>query len=307
MKRNVLALFFVLSVAVIANAQTFRGAINGIVTDPSGAVVPNAKVEATETATNVKHNTVTTSGGEFSLQELPLGAYKVTVESAGFATFSADKVPVTAGSIYTLRVALSLTQETTSLQVSAAALNVDTTTATQSATIPEESVQDIPLNGRDFSQLIAVSPGYGGYSINGGGSLDGTRQNQMNWQVDGTDNNDFWYNLPAINQGGVAGIAGVVMPVDAMDEFSSQTQSNAETGRNAGGTVNVALKSGTNVLHGSAYYYNRNEFDAAHSPFFVPTPDFPKAPPLRNQNYGFTVGGPIIQNKTFFFFGFEKQ
>jgi len=307
MKRKVLALFFVLSVVVIANAQTFRGAINGIVTDPSGAVVSNAGVEATEIATNVKHNTVTTSGGEFSLQELPLGAYKITVVSAGFATYVANNVPVTAGSIYTLRVALSLSQETTSLQVSAAALSVDTTTMTQSATIPEESVQNMPLNGRDFSQLIAISPGYGGYSINGGGSLNGTRQNQMNWQVDGTDNNDFWYNLPAINQGGVAGIAGVVMPIDAMDEFSSQTQSNAETGRNAGGTLNVVLKSGTNGLHGSAYYYNRNEFYAAHSPFFVPTAEFPKAPPLRNQNYGFTVGGPIIKNKTFFFLGFEKQ
>jgi hypothetical protein len=97
------------------------------------------------------------------------------------------------------------------------------------------------------------------------------------------------------------------MPIDAIDEFSAQTQSNAETGRSAGATINVALKSGGNELHGTAYYYNRNEFYAAHSPFFVPTTDFPKAPPLRNQNYGFTVGGPILKNKTFFFLGFEKQ
>ncbi len=105
----------------------------------------------------------------------------------------------------------------------------------------------------------------------------------MNWQIDGTDNNDMWHNIPAVNQGGVSGIAGVVMPIDAIDEFSAQTQSNAETGRNAGGTVNVTIKSGSNAIHGSGYYYNRNEFYAATSPFFVATPEFPKAPELRNQ------------------------
>ena len=105
-------------------------------------------------------------------------------------------------------------------------------------------MQDLPLNGRDFTQLIAVTPGYGGYSVGGFGSLNGTRANQMNWQIDGTDNNDFWHNIPAVNQGGVSGIAGTVMPIDAIDEFSAQTQSNAETGRSAGGTVNLTLKSG---------------------------------------------------------------
>jgi len=163
------------------------------------------------------------------------------------------------------------------------------------------------FNGRDFPELIAVAPGYGGYAVGGFGSLNGMRANQMNWQIDGTDNNDFWHNIPAVNQGGVSGIAGVVMPIDAIDEFSAQTQSNAETGRNAGGTVNLAIKSGSNAFHGTGYYYNRNEFYAAASPFFVPTPDFPKAPRLRNYNTGFTVGGPIIKDKTFFFLGFEKQ
>ena len=129
----------------------------------------------------------------------------------------------------------------------------------------------------------------------------------MNWQIDGTDNNDFWHNIPAVNQGGVSGIAGVVMPIDAIDEFSAQTQSNAESGRNAGGTVNLTIKSGTNQIHGSAYYYNRNEYYAATSPFFVATPQFPRAPELRNANYGVTAGGPIVKDKTFLFVGFEKQ
>ena len=108
----------------------------------------------------------------------------------------------------------------------------------------------------------------------------------MNWQIDGTDNNDFWHNIPAVNQGGVSGIAGVVMPIDAIDEFSAQTQSNAETGRNAGGTVNLTIKSGTNQLHGSAYYYNRNEFYAAQSPFFCAHPGVPQGAGASQQELG---------------------
>src|SRR5437667_7850349 len=307
MKRLVIAIVVVLSLAVGVSAQTFRGAINGTVTDPSGASVPNAAVKATESATGIDHNTVTTSEGQFSFQDIPLGFYKVTVTASGFPVYTVDKVEVIAGTIYTLNVKLTLQQQTTTVEVSAAALTLDTTTQTQTMTISSDVVQDVPLNGRDFTQLIAVAPGYGGYSVGGFGSMNGARANQNNWQIDGTDNNDFWHNIPAINQGGVSGIAGTVLPIDAVDEFSAQTQSNAETGRNAGGTVNLVIKSGTNQLHGSAYYYNRNEFYAATSPFFTPSPEFPKAPELRNQNYGFTVGGPIIKDKTFFFLGFEKQ
>src|SRR4030081_2571316 len=134
-------------------------------------------------------------------------------------------------------------------------------------TIPSTVVQDVPLNGRDFTQLIAVAPGYGGYSGGGFGSLNGTRANQMNWQIDGVDNNDIWHNIPAVNQGGVSGIAGIVLPIDAVQQFSAQTMASPETGRNPGGTVSLGLKSGTNQLHGTAYYFNRNEALGAKSPF----------------------------------------
>ncbi len=306
MKRLVLAILVVLSLAVGVNAQTFRGAINGTVTDPSGAVVPNAQVKATENSTGIDHTTVTTSDGAFAFQDIPLGFYKVTVTASGFPVYTVDKVEVTAGTIYTLAVKLSLQQQATTVEVSAAALTLDTTTQTQNMTITSDVVQDMPLNGRDFTQLIGIAPGFGGYAAGGFGSVNGTRANQINWQIDGVDNNDFWHNVPAVNQGGVSGIAGVVMPIDAIDEFSAQTQSGAETGRSAGGTVNVVIKSGGNQIHGSLYYYNRNEFYGAHSPFFVPTPG-KKAPPLRNENYGFTVGGPIIKSKAFYFVGYEKQ
>jgi hypothetical protein len=308
MRRTAFIILVVLLFAIPGFSQTFRGAINGSVTDQSGAVVANAAVKATNVGTEVTLSTVTTSDGVFAFQDLPLGTYRISVVATGFKSETVENVTVTAGSIYTLPVKLSVgSAGTTAVEVSAAALTLDTTTATQSDTIAAAAVQDIPLNGRDFSQLIAVDPGYGGYSVGGFGSLNGTRANQMNWQIDGTDNNDFWHNIPAVNQGGVSGIAGTVMPIDAIDEFSAQSQSNAETGRNAGGTINLTIKSGTNGLHGSAYYYNRNEYYAASSPFFLPSTDFPKAPELRNQNYGFTVGGPIKKDKAFFFVGYEKQ
>jgi|HubBroStandDraft_6_1064221.scaffolds.fasta_scaffold29651_2 hypothetical protein len=306
MRRLLGSIVLLALLVAVGSAQTFRGAINGTVTDPTGAMVAGASVKATNTATAVTLSTATTSDGQFAFQDIPPGSYRVEVVASGFSKITTENVTVTAGNIYTLPVKLKVGATTTAVEVSAAALTLDTTTVTQSDTIPTESLQNIPMNGRDFSQLIAIAPGYSGYSGGGGGNgtLNGTRANQVNWQIDGTDNNDFWHNIQAINQGGVSGIAGVVMPVDAIDELSTQTQSNAETGRNAGGTLNIVIKSGTNQLHGSAYYYNRNEAYAASSPFL---PVGRKTPPLRNQNYGFTFGGPIIKNKTFFFLGFEKQ
>src|SRR5437016_1756583 len=242
----VLVLFF----SVTGYAQTFRGAINGTVTDPSGALVAGANVKATTTATGVVLSTVTTSDGQFAFQDIPLGSYKVAVTASGFSPVTVDKVQVTAGVIYTLPVKLTVGREATVVEVSAAALVVDTTTATQNTTIPADVVQNVPLNGRDFTQLIGVSPGYGGYSGGGFGSLNGTRPNQINWQIDGVDNNDFWHNVPAVNQGGVSGIAGIILPIDSIDEFSAQTESGPEAGRNAGGTVNLVVKSGSKALHG---------------------------------------------------------
>lgn len=307
MRRFLRTAVVVLLVAAFSHAQTFRGAINGTVVDPSGAVVAGAEVRAINNGTGVTLSTASTTEGQFSFQDLPLGSYKVTVSAPGFQVVNVDNVSVTAGAVYTLPVKLTMGQQTTAIEVSAAAVAVDTTTSTQNTSIPSAVVQNVPLNGRDFTQLIAIAPGYGGYSVGGFGSLNGTRPNQMNWQIDGVDNNDFWHNIPAINQGGVSGIAGVIMPIDATDEFSAQTQSQAEAGRNAGGTVNLVLKSGTNGLHGTAYYYNRNEFYGAASPFFQPSATNPKAPALRNYNAGFSLGGPIFKDKTFYFVSFEKQ
>jgi outer membrane receptor protein involved in Fe transport len=272
------------------------------VTDQSGAVVPGAVVEATETATNVSHKSVTSSGGEFSFQELPLGTYEVTVTAGGFSPEKVNRVPVTAGVIYTLPVKLSVASAgIQTVEVSAAAYALDTTSTTQTTIIDEKSVDDTPLNGRDFTQFLALTPGFSDSGAGGYGSLNGTRANQINWQIDGVDNNDIWHNIPAVNQGGVSGIAGIVLPIDAVEQFSAQTLASPETGRNPGGTVTLGLKSGSNQLHGSAYYFDRNEALGAKSPF---TSTKEK---VRNYNWGVQAGGPFIKDKLFGIVTFEKQ
>ncbi len=233
---------------------------------------------------------------------MPLGAYTITVSAAGFSQEKINNIPVTAGVIYTLPVKLSVASAgAETVEVSAAAYTLDTTTTTQTTIIDSKAVADTPLNGRDFTQLITLSPGFSDSGAGGYGSLNGTRANQINWQIDGVDNNDIWHNIPAVNQGGVSGIAGIILPIDAVEQFSAQTLASPESGRNPGGTVSLGLKSGTNKLHGSAYYYNRNEFFGAKSPFTATKEK------VRNYNWGVSLGGPFVKDRLFGFMNFEKQ
>jgi outer membrane receptor protein involved in Fe transport len=288
--------------AASLQAQTFRGGINGTVSDQSGAVVPGATVTATNNGTGVAANAVTSSGGEYQFQDLPLATYTVTVSATGFKPEKVTSVPVTAGVIYTLPIKLNVASTGETVEVMANALALDTTSTTQTAGVGGKVLQDTPLNGRDFTQLIILTPGFANSGAGGYGSLNGTRANQINWQIDGIDNNDLWHNIPAVNQGGVSGIAGIILPIDAVDQFSAQTQAAPESGRNPGGSVNLSLKSGTNQIHGSAYYYNRNEFFGATNPFTAPVKQ-----EVRNYNYGFSAGGPFLKDKFFWFVTYEHQ
>ena len=197
---------------------------------------------------------------------MPLGAYTIKISVSGFKATVVNNVPVTAGVIYTLPVKLSVQATGETVEVSASGLALDTTSPRRRPTFPRPTVQDIPLNGRDFTQMIGLAPGFAGYALGGFGSVNGTRGNQVNWQIDGSDNNDWWHNIPAVNQGGVENIAGVTLPIDSIEEFSLQTQSSAEVGRNPGGSVNLVTKSGTNTIHGSVYYYERNQALAVTQP-----------------------------------------
>jgi hypothetical protein len=282
-------------------AQTFRGSINGTVTDISGAVIPGVKVTATDVATGVVRETVSSGGGEYSFNDLPLDAYTIKVVAPGFQTTEINNVQVLAGKIYTLPLKLPVTTQATTVEVSADALTLDTTTFTQTNTIDSVSLQDMPLNGRDFTQMLGQSASFAGYGNSG--SVNGMRGDQVNYTIDGTDNNDLYLAIDAVNQGGISGIPGVLMPIDALDEYSLQTTGNSEAGHSPGGNLNVAVKSGTNHIHGSAYYYNRNEALAVASPFAAPGSDLP----LRNQNYGGSLGGPIWKDHTFLFLSYEEQ
>ena len=182
-----LALLLVSSVSSLA--QTFRGSINGTITDPSGAVITGAKVTATEVATAVVRQTVASGAGEFSFNDLPANTYTVKVDATGFQSTEITGVQVLAGKIYTLPVKLTLAQAATTVEVSADSLSLDTTTVTQTTTLSGQALQSVPLNGRDFTQLLGTSPSFAGY--NNSGSVNGTRSNQINYTINGTDNNDL--------------------------------------------------------------------------------------------------------------------
>jgi hypothetical protein len=166
--------------------------------------------------------------------------------------------------------------------------------------VDTKTVADLPMNGRDFRQMIKLAPGVSPAST----SVNGMRTSGNNYQIDGADNNDAFQNAAAVNQGGVSGIAGTLLPIEAIDQFSVQSNGGAETGRNGGSAVNLVIKSGTNEPHGSAYYFNRNEALASRSPFQTPTS--PKQV-IRNNQFGFSLGGPIARNKTFYFLNGESQ
>jgi Carboxypeptidase regulatory-like domain/TonB dependent receptor len=296
---RVFSLLLLLVTSFALKAQTFRGGVAGTVTDASGAVVPGAKLTLTGTDTGSTHTTESTSAGAYSFQDLPLGNYSLTVEAAGFAQNKIAGIAVQPGQVYSLAVKLSIASSAQQVEVNAAAIALDTESSTNNSVVGDQAVANIPLNGRDFTQLIKIVPGY-----NGAGSLNGTRTNQNNYQIDGADNNDIWQNASAANQGGVGSIAGVTLPIDAIDQFTVQSSGNAEAGRNGGGVISLALKTGTNKFHGTGYYFNRNEFFAARSPFLLPAT---RKATLRNQQFGGSLGGPIIKDKAFFFLNYERQ
>jgi hypothetical protein len=292
-----LTFMLIIGLAAVCGAQTFRGGISGRVTDSTGGVLPGVTVVATHNATGLSRTTTSSAGGDFSMTDLPLGTYTVEVTLQGFQTLKVT-VEVSVSRVSSVDLKMGLSQVAETVQVSAAAITLDTVSTALSNVIQPKQVQDLPLNGRDFTRMLQLSPGVAGTSVNG------VRTRGNNYQIDGADNNDAFQNVAAVNQGGVSGVAGTLLPIEAIDQFSVQSGGEAESGRNAGSTVNLVIKSGTNDVKGSAFYFNRNEALSANSP--VAAPGAAKRE-IRNNQYGFSLGGPIARNKTFFFSTLEVQ
>ncbi len=281
-------------------AQTFRGGLSGTINDDAGAVIPGASVRVISKATGATRNAETGKNGEFVIPEMPLGFYTVEVGKQGFQTTRINDVEVVVSTNTAVNLQLRVAAVTETVEISAdTVVRIDTASTALTGIIGPKQVQDLPLNGRDFRQMIQLTPGVAGTST----SINGSRTRGNNYQIDGADNNDAFQNASAVNQGGVSGIAGTLLPIEAIDQFSVLNNGSAEIGRNSGGAVNLVIKSGTNNLHGSAFYFNRNEALAANSPVRTGLP----VRKVRNHQYGFSLGGPILKNKTFFFLTFEGQ
>ncbi len=293
---------FTLLLASAAWAQTFRGGLNGSVTDTTGAAIPQATVRLDNAATGFSRTTFTTSAGEYSFPDLPTGIYTLTASAGGFETKKVENIEIAVTKTTAINVQLGVAQQQQTVEVSAAAANLDTTTSDLSAVVNDKTVQDLPINGRDFRQMIKLAPGVTSSATTP--SVNGTRFSSNNYQVDGADNNDVMYGYTSQNQPGVAGIPGGLLPVDAIDQFSVETNAGADVGRNAGSNVNMVIKSGTNDFHGTVYFFNRNEDLAAPSPLLPPGS---RPQEIRNNQPGFSLGGPIRRNKLFFFLAGEIQ
>jgi hypothetical protein len=298
--RGIVISLLALSIALPLAAQTYRGGIGGTVVDSTGAAIPHAKVVLTSTGTGAVRETIATSDGDYVFQDLQLGTYSLSVTAPGFGTETLKDIAVNAGAVTPVSPKLSVsgTQEIVDIATDTTS-EIQTQSSANNAVVSEKAVSEIPLNGRDFTQLLKLTPG-----LNSSGSLNGARSNQLNYQIDGADNNDIWQGSTAANQGGVGPIAGVTLPIEAIDQFSVQSSGNAEEGHSAGGLVSLALKTGTNKFHGTEYFYGRSEFFAAKDFFALANARKQK---VRNQQYGGSIGGPVFKDKLFFYLNFERQ
>ncbi len=295
-----LLFFAALFPAVSAPAQTFRGTLSGAVTDPQGAVLSGASVKLTNPATGLEQTAKSSSTGDFNFPELPVGTYQLTVSMEGFETRKIDAIDIAVSKVSNFKVELSVGSQSTIVDVVASAIQTDTTSAALIAVIDSKSVQEMPMNGRNFTQMTHFAPGAAAIT----NSVNGSRTASINFQVDGADNVDPWLGIVASNQGGIASVAGGLIPIEAIDQFSMQSGGEADQGRNAGANSNMVLRSGTNRFHGDVFYFDRNEFFAAISPV---APAASRKPFIRNHQGGFTLGGPIWRDRTFFFGAGEIQ
>ncbi len=303
MKQRVLfgVLFFGLALILVWAADP-TGSISGSVTDSSGAPIPAAKVVATNRANGLSRETTSASDGGFVFPLIPVGTYNVTVQVAGFRRFEQRGISIVTDASVSLPVALQVGDVAETVTVEATATQVETRSGSLGQVVNQQKIVELPLNGRNAATLVLLAPGTADltagnsrgagdttHSANYPGaqsiSSNGSRSEGTNYFLDGASNQDPWTNAnnPFPNP-------------DALEEFSVQTNSySAEFGRASGAVVNIVTKSGSNQLHGSLFEFLRNGAMNARN-FFAPVPDH-----LKRNQYGGSVGGPVIKDKLFFF------
>ncbi len=308
--------FLLLVSLTCVNAQTTNASLTGRVTDPAKALVDDAKVAAICEATGVRYETATNSSGEYHLANLLPDSYRIEIEKAGFKKLLKPNVILHVQDALKVDVEMTLGDVSETVTVEAGVPLVNLASAVVSTVIDRRFVENLPLNGRSFQTLIMLTPGVvvtatrfddqGQFSINGQRadanyfSVDGVSANfgvtgllQMNQTASGA--------LPALS---ASGGTNSLVSVDAMQEFRVQTSSFApEFGRTPGGQVSIVTRSGTNALHGTVFEYFRNNVLDARD-WFVNANNLAK-PQQRQNDFGGVVGGPILKNKTFFFFSYE--
>ncbi|HEX7286456.1 MAG TPA: TonB-dependent receptor, partial [Candidatus Angelobacter sp.] len=285
--------FFVLTVSLAA--QTFRGGIQGTVTDSAGAAIAGADVTVKSAETGLLRSVKTDEFGNFAVTELPLGAYSVTAAKSGFGTKVLNGVTVTVSANARADLQLNPGEVKQEVVVTGEAPLIETSGNTMGGSISAMQMTNLPVNGGDFAKLLTLVPGaasdpngdsdspgsFGTFSING------NRGRANNYLLDGTDMNDGYRNDPAINEAGVFGTPATLLPIDALQEVAVLSNMEAEYGRNGGAVVNIVTKSGTNNLHGSGFEFFRNDgLDARN--FFNTKPD-PKNV-FHNNQYGGSLG-----------------
>jgi Carboxypeptidase regulatory-like domain/TonB dependent receptor len=286
-------------------AQLTTADILGTVTDPSGAVVPNATVTITNLGTNEQRTAQTSGSGDYAFTLLPVGHYSVTVKAPGFQSSVTKDLSIEAGDRARNDVHLTAGSEATTVEVQATTPLLQSDSATVSSTVTAQAVQDLPLNGRNFVQLVQIVPGANegpGNGLTSGARPDDRRQT-ASFSVNGQDDTLNNYTIDGIDDNErIIGTIGVRPVVEGIQEITVQTNNyTAEVGRTAGGVVSIVTRAGTNQFHGTAYEYFRNDiFDARN---VLQTTG--KKPELRQNQFGGSIGGPILKDRTFFFGDYE--
>jgi hypothetical protein len=296
----------VLLLSLPAYPQGNTGRILGSVTDKSGTYIAGANVAVTDVARGVTQNLATDSDGAFVALNLVAGTYSVRVEVKGFKVFDRKNIQVEVGKDLRVDVVLQPGSATETITITEEVPMVDTTTTTLGGTLSNQIINDLPLNGRNYQNLLTLRPGTTVYP--GGGpwtqTTNGARPEDTSYLVDGLSNDESFMGFSVTNAAAVAGDAATILPIDAIQEFNTQVNPKAEFGWKPGAITSVGLKSGTNDIHGSAYAFGRSDsFDARNYFNLVGTPKTP----VELEQYGATAGGRFIKDKAFWFGGFENR